>query len=179
MPRKKFHCRLCKRSFAMAAHLARHMSGSHGRRKAGGTRVRKLPGRKAKGALPESSDARVRLLTTMEAYHHEIQGQCEALTNQARAVAAAMQAITGDQKAGSSSRQSSAVEPYRPGALKSYIVRVLSEAAQPLGPGEIGRRVRRAGYRTKAKDLTRAVTNALPELKNVKRVDYGQYGLAR
>ena len=85
--------------------------------------------------------------------------------------------ITGDQKVDTSSRKSSAVETHRPGSLKSYIVRVLSEAARPLGPREIGLKVRRAGYRTKAKDLTRAVTNALPELKNVKRVGYGQYGL--
>ncbi|MFH1108434.1 MAG: hypothetical protein V1790_04445 [Planctomycetota bacterium] len=110
---------------------------------------------------------------------HEVQAQWEALTNRVRAVAAAMQAITGDRKAGSSSRQSSAVEPHRPGSLKTFIVRVLSEAAQPLGPREIGLRVRRAGYRTKAKDLTKAVTNALPELKKVKKVGYGQYGLAR
>jgi hypothetical protein len=33
----------------------------------------------------------------------------------------------------------------------------------------------RAGYKTKAKDLTKAISNVLPELKMVKKVGRGMY----
>jgi hypothetical protein len=43
---------------------------------------------------------------------------------------------------------------------------------------DIGTRVKKAGYKTKAKDLTGAVSSTLPALKNVKRIGYGKYQLA-
>jgi len=43
---------------------------------------------------------------------------------------------------------------------------------------DIGTRVKKAGFKTKVKDLTRAVRYRLPGLKTVKRVGYGKYQLA-
>ncbi len=65
----------------------------------------------------------------------------------------------------------------RPGSLKDYIVRVLRQRSTPMSPQDIGTRVKKAGYKTKAKDLTKAVGNTLPSLKNVKRVGFGKYQL--
>ena len=39
-------------------------------------------------------------------------------------------------------------------------------------------RVKKAGFKTKAKNLTKAVSNKLPDLKSVKRVGYGKYQLS-
>lgn len=44
MPRKKFKCPKCKRSFKMAAHLGRHTSTMHGGAKRKAARKTKHPG---------------------------------------------------------------------------------------------------------------------------------------
>ena len=58
MPKKSFKCSKCSRSFKMKAHLARHMSAGHGKKKAvkkkvakkraGAKRAKKIRRRKAK-----------------------------------------------------------------------------------------------------------------------------------
>ena len=63
----------------------------------------------------------------------------------------------------------------RAGSLKDRIVKVLRQRTKPMTPKDIAAAVRNAGYKTKAKDLTKAVSNALPEMKMVKRVDRGLY----
>ena len=164
----------------MAAHLARHMNTMPG----GGQRARKVvarfngPGEKRHSAQAMSSDGCAHLVATLEAYCQELKAQSLAIEAQTRAATQAIEALSGSRPVNSASQKRPAVQAERPGSLKQYIVRVLSEAAQPLSPREIGLKVRRAGYRTKAKDLTKAVAKALPELKKVKRVGYGQYGLA-
>ena len=66
----------------------------------------------------------------------------------------------------------------RKGSLKSYIVRVLSQRSTPMSLKDIGTRVKKAGFKTKAKDLTKAVSKTLPGLKSVKRVGWGKYQLS-
>ncbi len=44
-----------------------------------------------------------------------------------------------------------------------------------MSPNDIGLSVKKAGFKTKAKDITKAVSNVLPELKMVKRVGFGMY----
>ena len=67
----------------------------------------------------------------------------------------------------------------RPGSLKSYIARVLRQSSKPMSLQDIGTRVKKAGFKTKAKNLTKAVSNKLPDLKKVKRVGYGKYQLSK
>ena len=67
----------------------------------------------------------------------------------------------------------------REGSLKNYIVRVLKQNSKPLSPNDIGIRVVKAGFKTKAKDLTKAVSNTLPQLGNVKRIGFGMYKIGR
>lgn len=67
----------------------------------------------------------------------------------------------------------------RPGSLKSYIVKVLRQSGRPLSPKEIASRAKRAGYKSKAQDLSKAVGNALPDMREVKKAGFGQYRLAR
>ena len=63
----------------------------------------------------------------------------------------------------------------RKGSLKSYIDRVFRETSKPLNLKDIGVRVKKAGFETKSKDVTKAISNTLPGLKKVKRVGYGLY----
>jgi hypothetical protein len=55
------------------------------------------------------------------------------------------------------------------------IQQVLRQSARPMSPRDIADSVVTAGYNTRAKDLTKAVSNTLPELKGIKRVGFGQY----
>ena len=52
-----------------------------------------------------------------------------------------------------------------------------------LEPGGIVKTTREgkivlAGYKSKAKDLTKAVSNALPQLKGIKKIGFGKYKMA-
>ena len=58
-----------------------------------------------------------------------------------------------------------------------YIVKVLGRRSTQATPMEIAASVMRFGHKSRAKDLSAAVNNALPELKAVKRVGFGLYSL--
>jgi hypothetical protein len=63
----------------------------------------------------------------------------------------------------------------RAGSLKDSIVNVLKKRSTPMSPRELSTAVVRAGYKTKAKDLTKAISNILPQIKAVKKVGRGMY----
>jgi hypothetical protein len=65
--------------------------------------------------------------------------------------------------------------PAREGSLKTYIVKVLGQRSTAMSPKDIAARIVKAGYKSKAKDLTKAVSNTLPQLKQVKKVGFGKY----
>lgn len=136
----------------------------------------------------------VRLISEMEAYHRNLTDRRMSLENEIEAIAAAMQMMGGTSpgvaaRRGPKPKRRAVGRPRgsvgrprgsagRAGSLKDYIVRVLSQRITPMKPNEIGASVKKAGFKTKAKDLTKAVSNALPQLKNVKRVGFGVYQLA-
>jgi hypothetical protein len=63
----------------------------------------------------------------------------------------------------------------RTGSLKDTIVRVLRQRAVALSPREIAAKVVQAGYKTSTKNLTKAISNTLPEINNVRKVGRGLY----
>jgi hypothetical protein len=63
----------------------------------------------------------------------------------------------------------------RAGSLRDYIGRVLKQRSKPMSPAEIGTSVVKAGFKTKAKDITKAVSNTLPKMTNIKKVGFGKY----
>lgn len=185
----------------MPAHLARHMNTIHGTGGAKKTASGKRLGR------PKGSTNRImpaiggtsfggaqRLISEMRAYHSDLSAQRMSLDVQIEAVANAMQTLGGAPAAISSGKSKSGVklgrpkgtgarrgrppgQPPRKGSLKDYIVRVLGQVSKPLSPNDIGIRVVKAGFKTKAKDLTKAVSNTLPTMKKIKRLGFGQYQL--
>jgi hypothetical protein len=174
MARKKLKCPKCDRKFALPAHLGRHMNSIHGaggaKKSTGGSSIRTL-------AAYNASTGAGRVLGEMQAYLRELASQRNSIDEQ----------IAGIENAMRSLGQSSVVVPGmrkrgRPkgsggqeGSLKFLIVKVLKAAARPLSPREISASVLDAGYRTSAKNLTKAVSNALPEMPALKRKGRGQY----
>lgn len=199
---KSFRCTKCDRTFSMPAHLARHLNTIHRRKKG-----KKPAGRKAKKVKrpvgrPKGVRAKVvarrkarvgraarpvagvstRLLRDMRAYHGELLAQRASLDGQINAVATAMQALgVGGPKTRKrrvyKKRGRPAGKGVRAGSLKDYIVRVLRQTTRPMSPRDIGAGVVRAGFKTKAKDITKAVSNTLPQLKGIKKMGFGMYQL--
>ena len=203
MPKAKFRCKRCKRSFIMAAHLARHMNAIHGlkKRKISNTKTSK---KKAKRTIQPrvvrtvvASRAKIgptRVFSTavsgsegiidaMQSHHSELLAHRSSLDAQIDAFAQAMKTIgattpTSVTRPTGKKRGRPVGSVGRPGSLKNYIVRVLRQTSKPMSRQEIGKLVKKAGFKTKSKDLTKAVGNTLPSLKKVRRVSYGKYQLA-
>lgn len=100
MARKTLSCSKCDRKFSMPAHLARHMSAAHGRRK----KVRRPKRRKkcvvrakAKRRVgrPPVSESALRALREVKAYHRELTAQRGGLDKQIAAVERALKAVGG------------------------------------------------------------------------------------
>ena len=203
MPRAKFRCKRCKRSFKMAAHLARHNSTIHApqKRKVAKAKVAKKAKRSTVRrkvvrtvAASRAKIGPIRAFSTgvsgfegiidgMKAHQSELLAQRTSLDAQIDAFARAMEAIGAATPRGRTPRagkkRGRPVEAVgRPGSLKNYIVRVLRQSAKPMSLKDIGTRVKKSGFKTKAKDLSKAVSNTLPGLKHVKRVGYAKYQLA-
>ncbi len=204
MPRAKFRCKRCKRSFKMAAHLARHKSTIHApkkrkvakakttRKKAKRSTVRRKVVRTVAASRAKIGPIRMSstgvsgfagIIDAMNAQQSELLTQRTSLDAQIDAFARAMETIGAatptrvTRRVGKKRRRP--VEAVgRPGSLKSYIVRVLRQSSKPMSLQDIGTRVKKAGYKTKAKDVAKSVSNKLAGLKSVKRVGYGKYQLS-
>lgn len=206
MAKPSFRCEKCKRTFKLAAHLARHNSAIHGvapaaksttkakRKKAGRGPGRPKGSGKKKGRRVAASVSAVRsvgdgasgILLDMQSYLSNLAAQRLSLDAEIDAMASAMK-LLGDKSPSGGSRKTPGPAPRkkgrpvgsggRRGSLKKFIVRVLSQHTKPLSPQDIGTRVVKAGFKTKAKNLTKAISNTLPTIDNVKKVGFGQYQL--
>lgn len=200
---KSFKCKKCVRTFSMAAHLARHMNTIHGRKKGKkpaarkakkvkrrvgrpkGVRAKAVSRRKPtvrRGAQPLAG-ASARLLSNMRVYRGKLLAQRASLDGQIDAVARAMQALgAGGPKTRKrrvyKKRGRPAASGARAGSLKDYIVRVLHQTTRPMSPRDIGTGVIKAGFKTKARDIAKAVSNTLPQLKGIKKMGFGMYQLS-
>ena len=200
---KRFRCARCKRNFSMAAHLARHNSTIHATGKKIAARpaiAKRGPGRpRGSGrtivrSAAAFSEGAVRVLGEMQAYHDTLLAQRAGIDGEIGAISDAMRSLGGRTTAksiartpakrgpgrppGTTKAKKSKAQSFRSGTLKDYIVRVLDQNTKPLSPNDIGVRIMKAGFKTKAKNLTKAVSNTLPQLKQVKRLGFGKYTLA-
>ena len=201
MAKTKLRCSRCKRTFSMPAHLARHMSAIHGKKARG--KVAKGRAKKAKarvgrpkgvsskiGLRPRKGAARIlgegsaRVISEMQAYHNTLIAQRTSVDVQIDAFARAMKTLGAATPRRVKRRRPARGRPARgrpvgraprPGSLRDFIVRILRQSSRPMGPNEIGISVKRAGFKTKAKDLTKAVSNTIPAVTNIKKVGFGLY----
>lgn len=138
-----------------------------------------------------------RVINEMRAYHSELLSQRSSIDSQISTIEEALSAMgagsasrpTGARRGRPPGRTSSARKgkvgrrgPGRPpgsgmraGSLKDSIVKVLRGTTRALTPREIASAVKSSGYKTKAKDLTKAVSNALPTMKMISKAGRGLY----
>ena len=180
MARAAFRCSKCDRKFAMAAHLARHMNTIHSRGKSGKRgRPRTAVGRPKAGrtmAVRVSGGGAARVISEMTSYLNELTAQRDSLDAQISGIQNAM-GMMGERLVVPSAprRGRPPGSGARSGSLKSTIIKVLRQRGRALSPKEIAVNVVKAGYKSGAKNLTKAVSNALPEMTSVKKVGRGQY----
>ena len=181
MAKGAIKCPKCDRTFSMPAHLARHTNTIHGGgRKAGraGGMKRRL-GRppRAASAAGAGAEGAIRVLKEMETYRDTLLMQRSSIECQIAGIENAMNAMGTMPIARpvGKRRGRPAGKGGRSGSLKDMIVKVLRQRSKPLTPQAIAESVVSAGYSTSSKNLTKAVSNALPTLKMVKKVDRGLY----
>lgn len=198
MAKGKFKCSKCDRTFSMAAHLARHTKAIHGpkgrkkkvlRAKAAAGHPKRVarraatrPKKRISWAGPASSSGTARILNEMQGYYGELVAQRTSLDSQISAVGQAIKVMGVAMPSALTRRGVKRGRPVatraRAGSLKDYIERVLRQRSKPLSPRNIGAIVIKAGFKTKAKDITKAVSNTLPQMKNIKKAGFGMYQLA-
>ncbi len=205
MARTMFKCLKCDRAFSSSVNLSRHTTIVHGprlgrpgfaaRSKAGGARVGRPGGVRGRGpGRPRKSgrrgaqsfgDTSTRLVSDMRAYHSDLLAQRSSLEDRIDALTRAMDALgtavpvtTGRRTGRKKKRGRPAGSGVRAGSLNDHVVRVLRQTTKPMSPREISDKVVRAGFKSQAKDVTKAVSNKLAELRNVKKVGFGLYRLA-
>lgn len=61
------------------------------------------------------------------------------------------------------------------GSLKQAIVKVLRRSPRSMSPKQIASAVQTTGYKSYAADLTKLISNTLPEIDLVKKIGRGQY----
>ncbi len=183
MAKGAFRCSKCDRVFSMAAHLARHANTMH--RRGGGPKKAKARGRQGRAGrlrtTPQgveiNGEGAIRVLREMEAYRDTLIFRRSSIEHQIAGIESAMSAMgTVAVSAPAGKRRGRPVgSGGRSGSLKDMIVKVLRQRSRPLTPQEIADGVVTAGYKTSSKNLTKAVSNALPGLKQVRKVDRGLY----
>lgn len=190
MAKGKYKCPQCDRTFSMAAHLARHQSTIHakgGGKAAGGSSGRR-PGRppgSGRASYTGSNNGATQVLGAMQDYYDQLHRRRQEIESELAAVASAMETIGGSTPAAAPAKRGPGRPPSRgpiagtgrSGSLKEYVVTVLKQSSEPLSPREIAGAVQNSGYPTRAKDLTKAVSNLLPNVERIKRVGFGKYTL--
>lgn len=191
MAKATFKCSKCDRSFSMKAHLARHMNAIHAsptrvkaaaRKRLGRVGKKRVGRPRTRGLLVRSAPTQggARVLSEMQAYHADLTAMRGSLDAQISAIETAMGVMGGVAvKAAPRGRPRVAVRGRgragRAGSLKDSIVNVLRKRRTAMSPRELSSAVVASGYKTKAKDLTKAISNILPQLKMVKKVGRGMY----
>ena len=163
-----------------------------------GVRV-KVAGRRGTPAIAAFGGEAARILGELQSHHGELASQRIALDTQLDALARAIEAFGAASPAAparkrkyvkkarpvatrpgrkAKAKPKAKAAAGRPGSLKDYIVRVLRQTSRPLSPRDMGTAAMKAGFKTKSKDLTKAVSNTLPKMKGIKKIGFGKYQLA-
>jgi len=187
-----FKCPKCDRSFIMAAHLGRHINTIHGSRKKPKPASKRTPARSRRSRIDRPKGSRTmspsfaragaatgegvtRLLSQMQSYYSELTERRSILDAQIAGMEGAINILGTAPRATSTGRKLVRHSGSRSGSLKDTIVRVLRQRAVALSPKEIAAKVVQAGYKTSTKNLTKAISNTLPEINTVRKVGRGLY----
>jgi len=178
----------------MAAHLGRHANTIHGRRKGSKPVAKRNSARSRKGRIGRPKGSRsssrsftragaatgegvTRLLSQMQSFYSELTARRSSLDAQIAGMEGAINILGAAPKARAAGRivGRPAGSGSRTGSLKDTIVRVLRQRSVALSPKEIAAKVVQSGYKTSTKNLTKAISNTLPEINAVRKVGRGLY----
>lgn len=202
MAKGQYKCGKCGRKFSMPAHLARHLNAGHGAgggsrsissmRRGSGRPMTSVPFTAANlGGIRRQIEATLRGLS---AQRDELDSQIAQISGALSALGGSGIASAGTQRRGAvrRGRLSGAGRPGRPGrrsrggggrrtegnSLRDYVLKVLKQASSPMSVKDLSGAVKRAGYETASKDLSKAISNLIPKVSEIKRVNRGRYKAA-
>lgn len=117
------------------------------------------------------------LMREMQVHQRQLSAQQADLEAQVTAIDNAIETLGGAAKTtpAGRGRRGRARRGARPGSLKDFILRVLRGKVRPMSPAKIAARVKKAGFKTKTKDLPKMVSNALGQMRGVKKAGRGLY----
>jgi len=184
MARTKLRCTKCNRKFSMPAHFARHMNAIHGmggQRRGSSKTAGRRPGRPkgSKNKIAPSSATSVSavgsddIVQQLENYRLDLENRRQQIDHALEGITTALQAFGGITTKRRVGRPRGSGP--KSGSLKNYIIDALKRANKPMSPREISAATVKAGYTSKSDDLTKAVSNALPTIPQVKRISFGRY----
>lgn len=177
---KNFRCAKCDRTFAMAAHLARHQNTMHARglnaksakRSPIGQAVRQIGARHA-------ADTDVQLVGQMREYRDGLLAQRAGLDDRIDAIDRAMATLGAPSGPAPKRGGTRVVRGGRKGgaSLKMCVENVLRRTGKPMSVKDITSGVVKVGYKTSNKTLDKSVGIALAAMPNVARVSRGIFRL--
>ena len=163
-----FNCSACGRTFAMAAHLGRHMSTMHARK---GKRT--VPAATTRRSV--MTDWARPVLDRLRACRDELAAQRAALDAQVAALDQAIAALGGSVASVKVHRGGRRRPAVRKGTLPAYISQVLHAHHGPMAVKEVAVAVLKAGYKSRDKTLPKTVGKYLAAMPGVQKVGRGVY----
>jgi len=164
----KFKCTRCDRTFAMAAHLGRHMSTLHaprGKRTAPAATMRR----------PALADWASPVLDRLRACRDELAAQRAALDAQVASLDQALAALGGSVASVKVRRGGRRSPAFRAGTLPAYIRQVMHAYRGPMAVKEVAAAVLKAGYKSRNKELPKTVGKYLAAMPSVQKIGRGVY----
>lgn len=119
------------------------------------------------------------VVANLQSAHRALVAQRAVLDNRIGALENALRAMSatpaGGTGRGRGRRGPGAGRGFRRGSLKEYIHRVLSSASGPMAVRDVTDGVKRAGFKTKNKTLSKSVGIALTQMPMVTKVGRGTF----
>jgi len=186
MPKSELKCPKCGRAFALAMHLARHMNASHAAKGSKKPAPKKRGRRKKTSRSPRASHRVAtgpgeslgeNLQGLLQAHREKLVAQHAALGARLAGLSQALQVLGAPSASKPARRRKSRGKKrgVRKGSLPDFIGRVLRQTKEAVSPRDIAARVLKAGYKSKSKNLTNMVSNALAGLPGVSKLGRGLY----
>jgi hypothetical protein len=173
----KFKCSACDRTFAMAAHLGRHMSTVHapkGKRAAPAAKAKRVK-RPFKTPRLGGAAGLAAAVGDIQRYRNELAVQRAALDSQVPALDQAITALGGSVASVKVHRGGRGRLAFRAGTLPACIRQVLHAHRGPMAIKDIAAAVRRAGFKSRDKNLSHSVGKCLAAMPGVQKVGRGVY----
>ena len=128
-----------------------------------------------RGRPRTGSGALVGVVANLQSAHRALVAERTALDTRIGALESALRAMSAAPASGSRGRRGGGGRAFRRGSLKEYIHRVLSSAQGTMAVRDVTTGVKRSGFKTKNKTLSKSVGIALTQMPMVSKVGRGLF----